>query len=134
VPVSNALPGSEEAASALARLFAALVSGLFPADEAGWRLGWVAGGLMVLGVGHLVFGYPEPLVRRGTEILFAEAKKQRKDSLQRSQGGWLEAALDEGVPPSSFLIVEWDSRERCDYEGRGRGQRCFAAIVQSVGP
>jgi hypothetical protein len=85
-------------------------------------------------VGHLVFGYPEPLVRRGTEILFAEAKKQRKDSLQRSQGGWLEAALDEGVPPSSFLIVEWDSRERCDYEGRGRGQRCFAAIVQSVGP
>jgi hypothetical protein len=89
VPVSNALPGSEEAASALARLFAALVSGLFPADEAGWRLGWVAGGLVVLGVGHLVFGYPEPLVRRGTEILLAEAKKQRKVPYKgHSAGGW----------------------------------------------
>jgi hypothetical protein len=44
---------------------------------------------------------------RGTKILFAEAKKQRKDFLRGSQHGWLEAALDEGVPLSSFLIVEW---------------------------
>ncbi len=48
------------------------------------------------------------LAWRGKEILFAEAKKQRKDFLQGSQHGWLEAALEEGVPLSSFLIVEWD--------------------------
>jgi hypothetical protein len=45
---------------------------------------------------------------RSTEVLFAEAKRQRKDFLQGSQCGWLEAALEEGVPLSSFLIVEWD--------------------------
>jgi hypothetical protein len=42
VLVSDTLHGSEEAASALARLFAALVLGLFLADEAGWRTRWVA--------------------------------------------------------------------------------------------
>jgi hypothetical protein len=45
---------------------------------------------------------------RDKEILFVEAKKQGRDSLQESQHGWLEAALEEGVPLSSFLIVEWD--------------------------
>ena len=44
-------------------------------------------------------------------MLFAEAKKQKKDSLQASQRGWLEAALEEAVHLSSFLIVEWDVEE-----------------------
>ena len=60
VLVSDKVVGGEEAASALARLFAALVLGLFLADAVGWRARWVAGGLVVLGLGHLIFGYLEP--------------------------------------------------------------------------
>jgi signal transduction histidine kinase len=63
VPVSDKVVGGEEAASALARLFAALVLGLFLADAVGWRARWVAGGLVVLGLGHFVFGYLEPLIQ-----------------------------------------------------------------------
>lgn len=55
--------GVEEAASALARLFAALVLALFLTEDAGRRMRWVAGGLVVLGLGHLIFGYIEPLVQ-----------------------------------------------------------------------
>src|SRR5215208_1809577 len=61
--VSDKVVGGEEAASALARLFAALVLGLFLADAVGWRARWVAGGLVVLGLGHLIFGYLEPLIQ-----------------------------------------------------------------------
>src|SRR5919197_3797621 len=46
-----------EAASALARLFAALVLFLFPTERSGRRLHWVAGGLVILGLSDLVFGY-----------------------------------------------------------------------------
>ena len=63
VLVSDKVVGGEEAASALARLFAALVLGLFLADAVGWRARWVASGLVVLGLGHLVFGYLEPMVQ-----------------------------------------------------------------------
>jgi signal transduction histidine kinase len=63
VLVSDKVVGGEEAASALARLFAALVLGLFLADGVGWRARWVAAGLVVLGFGHLVFGYLEPLIQ-----------------------------------------------------------------------
>ena len=61
--VPDGVVGGEEAASALARLFAALVLGLFLADALGWRARWVALGLVVLGLGHLVFGYLEPLAQ-----------------------------------------------------------------------
>ncbi len=63
VLVSDKVVGGEEAASAMARLFAALVLGLFLADAVGWRARWVAGGLVVLGLGHFVFGYLEPLIQ-----------------------------------------------------------------------
>jgi signal transduction histidine kinase len=63
VIVSDKVVGGEEAASALARLFAALVLGLFLADAVGWRARWVAGGLVVLGLGYLIFGYLEPLIQ-----------------------------------------------------------------------
>jgi signal transduction histidine kinase len=61
--VPDGVVGGEEAASALARLFAALVLGLFLADAVGWRARWVALGLVVLGMGHLIFGYLEPMVQ-----------------------------------------------------------------------
>jgi hypothetical protein len=47
VLVSDKVLGGEEAASALTRLFAALVLGLFLADAVGWRARWVASGLVV---------------------------------------------------------------------------------------
>jgi signal transduction histidine kinase len=61
--VPDRVVGGEEAASALARLFAALVLGLFLADAVGWRARWVASGLVVLGMGHLIFGYLEPTIQ-----------------------------------------------------------------------
>ena len=61
--VSDKIVGGEEAASSVARFFAALVLGLFLVEEVGWRARWVAGGLVVLGLGHLIFGYLEPLLQ-----------------------------------------------------------------------
>jgi hypothetical protein len=63
VLVSGKLQGGEEAASALARLFAALVLILFLVENEGWHLRWVAAGLVFLGLGHLIFGYLEPLIQ-----------------------------------------------------------------------
>ncbi len=63
VLVSNELQGSEVVASALAQLFAALVLGLFLTEGAGKRLRWVSAGLVTLGLGHLVFGYIEPMIQ-----------------------------------------------------------------------
>jgi len=60
---SEKVRGGEEAASALARLFGALVLGLFLTEDTGHRIRWVAGGLVVLGTAHLVFGYLEPLIQ-----------------------------------------------------------------------
>jgi signal transduction histidine kinase len=50
-----------ESASALARLFAALVLFLFPWEKGANRLRWVAAGLAVLGMGGLIFGFIAPL-------------------------------------------------------------------------
>lgn len=61
--VSNELQGSEVMASGLAQLFAALVLGLFLTEGAGRSLRWVSAGLVALGLGHLVFGYIEPMVQ-----------------------------------------------------------------------
>lgn len=63
VLAADKLRDSAEVASALSRFFAALVLGLFLAEDAGWRLRWVAAGLVVLGLGHLVFGYVEPVIQ-----------------------------------------------------------------------
>jgi hypothetical protein len=41
------------------------------------------------------------------ELLFAEAKRHKRDRFQRSQGRWLEAALGVGFEKDSFLVVEW---------------------------
>jgi hypothetical protein len=44
---------------------------------------------------------------RGNEFLFIESKQRGRDGLQSTQEAWIESALDEGVPLSSFAIVEW---------------------------
>lgn len=53
-------PGAQvgvEAASALSRLFGALVLFLFPVDRGGHRLRWVAAGFVILGLGGGIFGF-----------------------------------------------------------------------------
>jgi hypothetical protein len=44
---------------------------------------------------------------RGDEIVFVESKRMGKDEINDYQRGWLEAAVREGVPLSSFNIIEW---------------------------
>jgi signal transduction histidine kinase len=56
-----------EAASAFARLFGALVLGLYAAEGRGGRLPWVAGGLLVMGLGSLVFGYLGTVLGEGED-------------------------------------------------------------------
>jgi len=47
------------------------------------------------------------LASRGDEVLFIESKQHKRDRLGPTQKIWIESALDEGVPLSSFAIVEW---------------------------
>lgn len=51
-----------EAAAALSCWFGALVLSLFPADQLGIRLRWVASGFVILGLGSFAFGYLPPLL------------------------------------------------------------------------
>ncbi len=55
--VAPGLQAALEGASALARLFGALVLVLAPSDRFGQRLHWVAGGLVILSLGGFTFGY-----------------------------------------------------------------------------
>ena len=48
---------------------------------------------------------------RGSEVVFAECKRKKKDSIKENQIRWLQAAINVGVPLESFLIVEWTSAE-----------------------
>ncbi len=55
--VAPGLQAALEGASALARLFGAFVLLLAPSERFADRLRWVAGGLIVLGIGGFAFGY-----------------------------------------------------------------------------
>ena len=44
-----------------------------------------------------------------TGVVFAEAKRKGHDSIRPTQIAFLAAALDLGLPISSFLIVEWSA-------------------------
>lgn len=50
------------------------------------------------------------IVSRGDDILFIESKQRGRDGLNLNQRAWMENALDENVPLSSFIIVEWSRR------------------------
>jgi hypothetical protein len=43
----------------------------------------------------------------GQEMLFAEAKRAKRDQIKSTQVDWLRSALATGVPIASFLVVEW---------------------------
>jgi protein-S-isoprenylcysteine O-methyltransferase Ste14 len=42
------------------------------------------------------------------EYVFVESKRKSKDSIQRTQKAWVEAALATGIELGSLLICEWD--------------------------
>jgi len=44
---------------------------------------------------------------RGNEHLFIESKQRGHDRIRPTQRVWFESALEENVPSSSFVIVEW---------------------------
>ena len=69
-PVSARISGGEEASSALLRFLGALVLALLVASGVGRRLHWLAAGFAVLGFGHLVFGYLEPLLQGSPPSLY----------------------------------------------------------------
>jgi hypothetical protein len=50
---------------------------------------------------------PDVLAWRGEQFLFCEAKRRGKDRLTRGQFRFIEAALNLGISPECFLIVEW---------------------------
>jgi hypothetical protein len=45
---------------------------------------------------------------KGETVLFAELKRLKKDRIRPTQPRWLEAALQVGLQPTNFLLVEWD--------------------------
>jgi hypothetical protein len=51
------------------------------------------------------------VVSRGEECLFVESKQHGRDSLRNTQRIWIKSALEEAVPLSSFVIVEWAADE-----------------------
>lgn len=45
------------------------------------------------------------------QLVFAELKRRKQDSIRTTQIGWLEAALQHGLQLDNFLLVEWDFAE-----------------------
>ena len=41
-------------------------------------------------------------------IIFAESKRSKKDSFRKTQSNWLLAAINHGLNPCNFLVVQWD--------------------------
>jgi len=56
-------------------------------------------------------GYWDVLAWKDKEILFAECKRNKKDSIRNSQIIWLEKFLGLGLKPENFLLVEWDVKK-----------------------
>ncbi len=47
------------------------------------------------------------------QLVFAEAKRNNKDSIRQTQTNWLAAGLSFGLKPQNFLLVQWDFNPRC---------------------
>lgn len=59
--------------------------------------------------GETYSGCWDVVVWNGAQLLFVEAKRNRKDRVQATQRHWLESALASGLTVESFLVVEWTS-------------------------
>jgi hypothetical protein len=45
---------------------------------------------------------------KGDNLIFAESKRSKKDSIRTTQVNWLSAALKYGLKHDNFLVVQWD--------------------------
>jgi hypothetical protein len=59
------------------------------------------------GTGNYRGGCWDIFAWRGGETLFIESKQRSNDRIRPAQASWLEHALENGVPLSSFLIAEY---------------------------
>jgi signal transduction histidine kinase/DNA-binding NarL/FixJ family response regulator len=66
--VSPSLQVGVEAAGAVIRLFAALVLFLLPTKRHPYRVRWMALGLLILGIGNVIFGYIHPTFQVGASV------------------------------------------------------------------
>lgn len=57
---------------------------------------------------------------RGEALVLVEVKRTRQDRISKNQKRWVDAALDAGLSPEAFLIVEW---EFCGGSGQSGGQK-----------
>ena len=60
---------------------------------------------------------------RGDEVLFVESKQLAQDRLRPTQLAWLECGLELGIPPSSFVILEWTPEPAARATARRRPRR-----------
>jgi uncharacterized protein YggL (DUF469 family) len=44
---------------------------------------------------------------KNDDIIFAESKRSKKDSVQMTQNKWLKSALETGLKEENFIIIEW---------------------------
>jgi hypothetical protein len=51
------------------------------------------------------------VANKGSEIIFAESKRSKKDTIRQTQVNWLSAALKFGLQPSNFLVVQWTASQ-----------------------
>jgi hypothetical protein len=50
------------------------------------------------------------LAWKGSDVIFAESKRSRKDFLQSTQNKWINSAFKKGLKSKNFIIVEWKTR------------------------
>ncbi len=58
--------------------------------------------------GNSYSGCWDSLAWKEDQIVFAESKRRKRDSIRTTQTNWLSAGLQYGLNLENFLIVEWD--------------------------
>lgn len=48
---------------------------------------------------------------KNDKLLFAESKRKKRDRIKETQTSWLHAAIEYGLTPENFLMVEWDYKQ-----------------------
>lgn len=59
------------------------------------------------------------VVWKDNSTLFLELKRRKKDAIQTTQTEWLSAALNFGLTPANFALVEWEVKPVSNSEERG---------------
>ncbi|MDD4761349.1 MAG: hypothetical protein PHU66_11155 [Bacteroidaceae bacterium] len=58
--------------------------------------------------GNFFSGCWDVVAWKDDEIVFAESKRKKKDSIRQTQTNWLEAGLKSGLTEENFLVIEWN--------------------------